>query len=136
MAACVAVAMAHSRNPRVLSRARFHFSEIDLRRIDHAVGAFCAAHRPRSAEPYVRLYHHVRGASVVLLEDRRHYLDETHWVTVPVARLCFDTERRQWALQWRRASGRWAAYPGGTPATNLDHLLQEIARDPERLFWG
>lgn len=136
MPSCAAVVVACSRDPRALAKPSFQFSEIDLRRIDHAVGAFCAAHRPRSAEPYVRLYHHVRGASVVLLEDRRHYLDETHWVTVPIARLCFHADDRRWRLQWRRASGRWAPYPGGLEATNLDHLLAEIARDPERLFWG
>jgi len=136
MPSCAADGVACSRDPRVLAKPSFQFSEIDLRRIDHAVGGFCAAHRPRSAEPYVRLYHRVRGASVVLVEDRRHYLDETRWVTLPIARLCFDADHRQWTLQWRRASGRWASYPGGLPVTNLDHLLQEIARDPERLFWG
>ena len=136
MPSCAAVGVACSRDPRALAKPSFQFSEIDLRRIDHAVGGFCTAHRPRSAEPYVRRYHRVRGASVVLVEDRRHYLDEARWVTVPIARLCFDADHRQWTLQWRRASGRWAAYPGGVPTTNLDQLLQEIARDPERLFWG
>ena len=113
-----------------------HFTELERRRIEHVLGAFCRTHRPRSAEPYVRLYYRVRGRSVVLVEDRRHYLDESHWVTVPIARLRFATEERQWSLDWRRASGRWSPYPGWIPAANLEHLLDEISRDPERLFWG
>ncbi len=119
-----------------MTKPRYQFSEIDRRRIDHTVGAFCQAHRPWSAEPYVRLYHRVQGRSVVLLEDRRHFRDETRWVTVPIARLCFDDEARRWGLQWRRASGRWAPYPGWTPTASLTQPLEEIARDPERLFWG
>lgn len=117
-------------------KPRYQFNEIDRRRIDHAVGAFCQAHRLRSAEPYVRLYYRVQGRSVVLLEDRRHFRDETHWVTVPIARLCFDDEMRRWGLQWRRASGRWAPYPGWAPTAGLAQPLEEIVRDPERLFWG
>jgi hypothetical protein len=119
-----------------LSKPGFRFSEIERRRIDHAVGAFCRTHRPQSAEIYVRFYYRVHGRSVVLVEDRRHYLDETRWVTVPIARICFDAEQRRWALEWRRASGRWAPYPGWVPTVNLANPLEEIARDPERLFWG
>lgn len=119
-----------------MTKVRYHFSEIDRRRIDRAVGAFCQSHRPRCAEPYVRFYHRVQGRFVVLLEDRRHFLDQAHWVTVPIARLCFDDEARRWGLQWRRASGRWAPYPDWMPTASLTQPLGEIARDPERLFWG
>lgn len=119
-----------------MSKIAFQFSEIDRRRIEHVVGGYCRAHKPRSAEPYVRLYYRLRGNTVVLAEDRRHYLDETHWVTVPIARLVFDAQAHTWSLQWRRASGRWSPYPAWTPSASLDAPMHEIDRDPERLFWS
>jgi hypothetical protein len=35
-----------------------------------------------------------------------------------------------------RATGKWEKYPEKEPTNNLRSLIEEIKKDPYRVFWG
>jgi hypothetical protein len=48
----------------------------------------------------------------------------------------YDPGTLEWQLYWMRASGKWQKYAEFKPTKNLQLLIDEIAHDPHRVFWG
>ena len=65
------------------------FNELDLKRIDNCVGAFCRRRARPEVADQLQLVYEVRGQSVVIAEERPYWRDPLMHVRTPVAKLRF-----------------------------------------------
>jgi hypothetical protein len=92
------------------------FSELELKRIEGAVGPFCRRRSPAHARHQVRTEYRVKGHDVMIVEVRTVWDDATKWMEYGVAKLKFNE---------LLAKGR-----------DLAVLVEEIDRDPHCCFFG
>jgi hypothetical protein len=57
------------------------------------------------------------------------------WVRNPIARLGYDAESQTWQLWYRDANQRFREYLRAAPSPTVDRLLEEVDRNPMRVFW-
>jgi hypothetical protein len=57
------------------------------------------------------------------------------WVRYPIARLNYDLDSQTWQLYYRDASARFHEYLRTAPSLTVDRLLEELDRNPMRVFW-
>jgi hypothetical protein len=112
------------------------FNDIELQRIKKLVGGFCEQQTPDHLRNQIKVYYEVRGYDVKIIETRPHYIKSNEWTETPIARLKYDPDTLEWQLYWMRATGKWEKYAGLKPTKNLQLLVDEIAHDPHRAFWG
>lgn len=65
------------------------FSEVDLKRIEQAVGVFCSKHSPGHLKDKLRLVYAVKGHEVIIVEQRPRWDNQTEWTDTPVVKLKF-----------------------------------------------
>lgn len=106
------------------------FSEIELKRIDHTVGALCRKRSPAHVKDKLRVKYQVKGHKVVIVERRPRWKNPTEWTESVVAKLKFVRTVHQWQLYWQRANLRWHGYEPFFSSKDLAELVQEIDRDP------
>jgi hypothetical protein len=58
------------------------------------------------------------------------------WTRVPVARLRYTRKRNDWTLYWADRNSEFHVYRQLVPSHRIDHLIQEIDKDPTGIFWG
>ena len=112
------------------------FNDIELRRIEKVVGGCCRERIPDHLKSQIKVFYAVRGYDVKILETRPPFVKSPVWTETPIARLKYDPDTLEWQLYWMRASGKWEKYAGLKPTKNLQLLVDEIAHDPHRAFWG
>ena len=84
-----------------------------------------------------RIEHATRGNAITLVEGRAPWNpDDPEWSRLHIAQLRYDEKAGTWSLFWRRASGRWEAYDGVRPASDVGPIIAEIDADPDGVFWG
>jgi len=112
------------------------FNDIEKQRIKKIVGGFCRERIPDHQRSQVKLFYEANGFDVKIIESRPSFNGSHLWTETPIARLRYDPNTLEWQLYWMRASGRWHKYPGFEPTHNLRSLIDTIAEDPFRVFWG
>ena len=105
--------------------------------VEKKVVSFCDRRVLPHIRGKVRLAHQVRGKSVTIFEERAPWRAElTDWTSLPVAQMRYDDKTGKWTLYCADRNGRWHEYPELKPTKNIDELLDEIDKDPTRIFWG
>jgi len=112
------------------------FNEIEKHRIDKIVGGFCKQRVPDHLRSQINVYYEIRGYDVELIETRPHYIKSNEWTETPIALLKYDPDTLTWQLYWMRGSGKWQEYTELQPTNHLQSVIDEIANDPHRVFWG
>lgn len=99
---------------------------------------FCEIRIPENLRDQLRLEAHRRGNAITLVERRAPWNPDfgPDWTSTDVARLRFDPSTSMWALDWKRADGRWYAYDRLEPTPELVKVLVEIDVDLDGVFWG
>lgn len=112
------------------------FSELELKRIEQTLGAFCEKHSPEHLRDKLCLTYAVKGHEVVIVERRPRWDNQTAWTESPIAKLKFIRSANKWRLYWMRADMKWYEYPGLSSSHRLEDLVQEIDADPLACFFG
>ena len=112
------------------------FNDIELQRIKKLVGGFCKERIPDHQRCQIKVIYEIHGYDVRIIECRPCSIGSHLWTETPIARLQYDPDSFGWQLYWMRASGKWQKYPDLEPTNNLRSLIDTVAKDPFRVFWG
>ena len=112
------------------------FSELELKRIEQAVGEFCRTRSPAYLKDKLRLEYSVQGHEVVIFERRPKWDNPKTWIESPVAKLKYIRSANKWRLFWQRADLKWYEYPGLSSSDRIGDLVREIDADPLACFFG
>ena len=112
------------------------FSELDLKRIDNCVGAFCRRRTRPDLADELRLDYVIEGHSVILFEERPDWREPAERMQRPFAKLRFVRTTGLWTLYWMRADLKWHAYQPAAPSTDLGALVDVVDRDEYCAFFG
>ncbi|HLU52726.1 MAG TPA: DUF3024 domain-containing protein [Acidimicrobiia bacterium] len=93
---------------------------------------------PVDARDQVRLELDVTDRTVTILESRAPWRAEygPEWTRFPIARLRYTEARDRWSLYWRDRNLKFREYDLAEPSADVQDLLDEIDRDPTRIFWS
>jgi len=105
-------------------------------KVSEIVGRFCENRVPPHARDQVKMFYRIRGNDVIIFESRPYWRDTSIWTELPIAKIKFLPNDKDWQLFWQRANGRWHQYPDFSPTNNLNELITEIDIDPHHVFWG
>lgn len=112
-------------------------SEFELKRMRKLVGRYVEKHRPEPAMRHnLDLSFRIDNQSFVIFEIRPQWNDPKKRLEQPVAKATFVKSRKLWKLYWMRADLKWHRYPPLPESTSLEHILEEIERDPHACFYG
>ena len=112
------------------------FSELELKRIDRAVGELCRRRSPPELREHVRIEYRVTGHDVMIYETRPAFREPTRWIEHGIAKLRFVRTAGEWRLLWQRASLKWQSYEPLASSRDLAELVAEIDRDAHACFFG
>jgi hypothetical protein len=112
------------------------FNELERARIERIVGGFCERRIPEHLKSQIKVFYTVRGNEVKIIESRPTLRSSHLWAETPIARLQYNPQTLEWQLYCMRASGKWQKYSEREPAGRLQSLIDEIAKDPNGIFWG
>ena len=112
------------------------FSEIERKRIDKDVGAWCAARVPEHLWGEIRLEYRVAGHTIDIFEVRPDWKDRRQTMETPCARIRYVRTKNTWQLYWQRADLKWHRYDPLPESARLDVLVAEIDKDPVCCFFG
>jgi len=93
---------------------------------------------PEHASHHVRVECQVALRHLTIVERRAPWRPDlrTEWTSFPVARLRYTAADKSWTLYWRDRNLRFHIYESLEPPDGIGDLLNEIDRDPTRIFWG
>lgn len=111
-------------------------SEIEQADVVRRLRAFCDARIPPAVRNKVRVGFRIRGAEVVLFEERPAFSPPHEWREAPVAKFRYVGTRKMWRLYCQHRDLRWHAYQALPAAPTFKELLDEVAADPTGIFWG
>ena len=111
-------------------------SEFTRKLIEQKLSQYCTGKNPVHASHEVRLIFKIRGNGVTLYESRRAFRNPSTWVNISIAQFRYDNETNQWTLYYADRNSRWHPYTVTEPNANFDDLLNEVDRDPTKIFWG
>lgn len=103
--------------------------------VDSKLQTFCIRRVALNAREQVTLSYSIRGASVILYEQRRSNMDPKARTRAKIARADFDEESKIWTLWVYDPHERPKRYPGLFEAIDFDMILGKINHDPKRIIW-
>ena len=106
--------------------------EAEQRRAERLFKDFCEKRIPPRARDQVRMLYRITGRKVILIESRPYYADPTKWSEMPIAQFEYDISTKEWSLYAYDRNDKRLPYSKG----RLEKLLEELDRDPTRIFWG
>lgn len=112
------------------------FSEIELKKIDNRVGAFCKGRLPLHLKDTISLEYRVEGYDVEIFERRPHWREPKETVETSVAKIKHVRKSGEWRLYWKRADLKWHAYEPLPSSEDLETLVKEVDEDPHACFFG
>ncbi|QID19342.1 DUF3024 domain-containing protein [Nitrogeniibacter mangrovi] len=112
-------------------------SELELKRVERAVGRYLKKHRPPPhIRPELDVEARIQGQSVELVELRPAWRGDPGEITeLPFAKTTFVRTQHVWKVFWRRADLRWHAYDPPTART-IDDALALVDEDAFGCFRG
>jgi hypothetical protein len=112
------------------------FDELELKRIERAVGELCRRCSPPQHADGLRTVYEVESHSVTAHEERSPWDGVGEWTRRGIARLRFSSARREWRLYWRRQDLRWHRYDPDEMPADLDSLVAMVEADKYGAFFG
>jgi hypothetical protein len=112
------------------------FTEIELARIEEALGELCKRRTPPELKAKVSLEFRIKGHDVTLFERRPNWDGTPGHTESAVAKLKFTRGTGKWRLFWQRADLKWHAYKARSSRGNLLELVAEVDDDPYGCFFG
>ena len=104
---------------------------------DQKINKFCDNRIPPHVRNQVRLTHKFRGNSVTIYEERVPWREDIkEWTSLPIAQIRYNGKAGKWSLYCADRNSKWHEYYGSEPTQDLDIILNEIDKDPTRIFWG
>ena len=99
---------------------------------------YCEQKVPAHARHQVRVEVEVEPRALTIVERRAPWREDLgpEWSRSPIARLRYVQRTGVWTLHWRDRNARWHRYDRVGPSARIDVLLDELDRDPTRIFWG
>jgi hypothetical protein len=112
------------------------FVEIELARIDKAVGGLCTGRNRPDLQQLLSLQYRISGHDVVVYERRPHYDGRPGHTEGGVAKFKFIRRRGEWYLFWMRADLKWHRYVPLPSDVDLGRLVAEVDKDAHGCFFG
>ncbi len=112
------------------------FSEIELKRIDNAVGGLCRRRNRPELHDKLRLEYRVKAHDVVLFEVRPRWDGSPGTMENLVAKFKFIRTRSVWQLLWQRQDLKWHGYEPFLESRDVESLVEEVVKDPYGCFFG
>jgi len=99
---------------------------------------FCEQRIPPHALHQVRLELEEAPGAITIVERRAPWRKDVgpDWTHGPVAHIRHSHQSGLWTLYCRDRHQRWNVYTRLAPTTDITEVLDEIDRDPTRIFWG
>lgn len=112
------------------------FSELELKRIDHTVGALCRRSSPAEFADKLRIVCEIEGHSVSVFEERPLWDGPGEWTRMGVAKFRYFRSRDEWTLYWMRRDHKWHLYEPETKKRDLATLVRVVDADRYGAFFG
>ena len=112
------------------------FSEIELARIEKAVGGLCKRRNRPEFKDQLSLEYRVEGHNVTIFERRARWDKKPGFTETPVAKLTFTRTIGKWRLFWMRGNLKWCAYKANSTKGDLWGLASEVDGDAWGCFFG
>ena len=112
------------------------FTEIELKKIDKIVGAFCKERTPEGLEDQLMVCYRVQNQDVLIYERRPRWNNPQEFTDSAVAKLKFVRTANIWQLYWQRANSKWVSYTPYPANKELKVLVKEIDKDQFGCFFG
>ena len=112
------------------------FSEIELARIDRAVGGLCKRRNRPEFYDQLHLEYRIDRHDVVLFEVREAYGNRVGTIDSSVAKFKFVRAAGIWRLLWMRRDLKWHAYEPLPSSSDVQELVSEVDGDRYGCFFG
>jgi hypothetical protein len=112
------------------------FAEIELARIEQAVGGLCKKRTNPAIRDELRLEYAVVRHDVILFEVRPFWRDKSQEMQNEVAKFKYVRTQEEWRLLWMRADLKWHSYDPLPASRALEELVAEVDEDPYCCFFG
>jgi hypothetical protein len=112
------------------------FSELELKLIDHTVGALCRRRTLPQFADQLRFVYEVDGHSVAIFEDRPPWRGRGAWTHRGIAKFRYYRSRRTWQLYWLRQDLKWHLYEPEPETADLAALVAAVDEDTYGAFFG
>jgi len=112
------------------------FSEIELKRIEKTVGAFCVARTPLHIKDQLSVEYSIKGHDVLIYEKRPHWRNPSEVMEEAVAKLKYVRTTNTWQLYWQRANLKWESYEPFPQSKDIGDLLKAVSADRYGCFFG
>lgn len=112
------------------------FSEIELARIEKAVGGLCKRRNRPEFKAELSLEYSVKGHNVNIFERRPRWDGKPGITETPVAKLTFTRTSGKWRLLWMRGNLKWHPYEAKSTRGDLLELVSEVDSDVWGCFFG
>jgi hypothetical protein len=112
------------------------FSQLEHKRIEKLVEAFCRGRVPERAKSQLRYIYRIEGQNIFIAEDRPVWNNPDKWMALDFAKLTYVKSRQIWKLYWMRASGKWNRYEPFQEDSRLEKMLAVIGEDQYGCFFG
>lgn len=112
------------------------FAEIELARIEKAVGGFCRRRVPPEVLDKLRLEYSVDRHDIEIYEVRPHWRNPGEEMQTPVAKIKFVRSANEWRLYWMRQDLKWHLYEPFGASRSLEELVDVVDKDELCCFFG
>ncbi len=113
------------------------FSELELKRIDRAVGGLCRRSTPAAHSDELRFVYETDGHAVTIWEERPPWDGSPgDWSRMGVARFRYFRSRDEWQLYWMRRDLKWHVFDEVEPTPDLGQLVKVVGENWYGCFFG
>ena len=112
------------------------FSELEKKRIEKIVGAFCDNRVPGSVRDQLRNGYRIENQNIFIFESRPRWDAPREWLDLDFAKITYVKSSGIWKLYWKRASGKWNLYEPHKESKKIDDLIATIDEDRYGCFFG
>ena len=112
------------------------FAEIELARVEKAVGGMCRRRTRPEIRDQLRLEYSVKRHDIEIYEVRPHWRNPGEEMQTPVAKIKYVRSAEEWRLYWMRQDLKWHFYEPFGKSSNLEELVEVVDRDELCCFFG
>jgi hypothetical protein len=112
------------------------FSEIELARVEKAVGGLCQRRTRPEIRDKLRFEYAVQRHDIELYEVRPHWKYPSEELKTPVAKIRYVRTTNEWRLFWMRQDLNWHSYEPHAVSNSLEELVEAVDKDEYCCFFG